>query len=139
MNSIDSLTQVVDTLTNTVNTTAKVSQTESYQWVYWLGGAIAIALVSYGIVRRRSSKYFQLKQKMKSEPVDFNGVINNAFYSQELYDMLKKKCHPDRFSTNPILEEKATKIFALIVENKYNYKALSLLKSRAEKELNITF
>ena len=56
-----------------------------------------------------------------------------------LYDLLKKKCHPDRFSTQPELVEKATEIFALIVKNKYNHQALLELKERAEKELNIHF
>lgn len=137
MNTIDSLKHVTDTLTNVVKETTNIPQSESYQWAYWLGGAIAVTLISCRVIKRYNSKYFQLKEKMKNESVDFNCVINNAFCSQELYDLLKKKCHPDCFSMNPELEEKATKIFALIVENKYNYEVLSELKNRAEKELNI--
>lgn len=140
MNTTDSLTQVMDTVKNTVATAVtSTSQGDSYQWAYWLGGVLAAGVITLGLLKHRSSEHYRLKQKLKSESVNFDGVINSAFHSQELYDELKKKVHPDRFSTQPELIDKATKIFALIVRNKFNHKALYELKLRAEKELGVKF
>lgn len=140
MNTTDSLTQVMDTVTNAVNAaTTNTPQGDSYQWAYWLGGILAAGVIALGLIRHRNSEHYRLIQKMKSETVDFDGVINSAFHSQKLYDELKKRVHPDRFSTQPELVDKATEIFALIVENKFNHKALCELKIRAEKELGVKF
>lgn len=140
MNTTDSLTQVMDTVKNAVNTaTTNASQGDSYQWAYWLGGVLAVGVIALGVFKHHSSEHYWLKRKLKSESVDFDGVINNVFHSQGLYDELKKKVHPDRFSTQPELINTATEIFALIVKNKFNHKALCDLKVRAEKELGIEF
>lgn len=140
MNTMDSLTQVVDTVKNAVSTTTtNITQEDSYHWAYWLGGVLAAGVISLGLLKHRNSEYYRLKQKLKSESVDFDGVINNVFHSQELYDELKKKVHPDRFVTQPELINKATEIFALIVKNKFNHKTLCELKERAEKELSLKF
>ena len=139
MNATDSLVQVMDTIKNVTSVTGDATSVKSYQWAYWLGGALALGVIALGYLKRRKSEQDLLKQKMKGEKVDFDGVIHSAFHSKELYDMLKVKCHPDRFSTQPELIRKATEIFALIVKNKYNYQALSELKVRAEKELFIHF
>lgn len=140
MNTTDSLTQVMDTVKNAVSTaTTNAPQDDSYQWAYWLGGVLAAGAIALGVFKHRSSEHYRLKRKLKSESVDFDGVINNAFHSQELYNELKKKVHPDRFSTQPELIDKATEIFALIVKNKFNHKALCELKVRAERELGVEF
>ena len=140
MNTTDSLVQVMDTVKNVVNATSNNAVSgDSYQWAYWLGGILAAGVIALGVLKSRNAEQEKLKKKMKSGNVDFDSVINSAFHSQEMYDLLKKKCHPDRFSTQPELVEKATEIFALIVKNKYNHQALLELKERAEKELNIHF
>lgn len=140
MNTTDSLIQVMDTVKNIVDTTSKnISHGNSYEWAYWLGGFLAVGIIALGLLKQQTSEKEKLKQKMKTGEVDFNGVISSAFHSQELYDMLKKKCHPDRFSNCPQLIDKATEIFSLISKNKYNHKALLKLKERAEKELKIDF
>lgn len=140
MNTTDSLTQVMDTVAQAANAAAtNTTQGGSNQWAYWLGGVLAAGVIALGLLKHRSSEHYQLKQKLKDGSVDFNGVINSAFHSQEMYDLLKKKVHPDRFSTQPELVDKATEIFALIVKHKYDHKTLCELKERAEKELNIKF
>ena len=115
------------------------SSGDTYQWAYWLGGLLAAGVIALGLLKRRNAEQNVLKQKLKKGKIDFDGVINSAFHAQEMYDLLKKKCHPDRFSTQPEQVGKATEIFALIVKNKYDYKALCQLKERAERELNIHF
>ena len=140
MNITDSLVQVMDTIKNVVNATSNSAASgDSYQWAYWLGGILAAGVIALGVLKNRNAEQEKLKKKMKSGNVDFDSVINSAFHSQEMYDLLKKECHPDRFATQPELVEKATEIFALIVKNKYNHQALLELKERAEKELNIHF
>lgn len=136
----DSLTQVMDTVKNVANATGNANPPDAHSWTYWVGGALALGVIVFAAaLKQRNPKREALKQKLKSGTVDFDGLMNSAFHSQELYDELKKKCHPDRFSTNPRLVEKATEIFALITKNKYNYQALAELKERAEKELHVKF
>lgn len=131
----------MDTIKNVVVNTAttNTSQADAAQWPYWIGGVLAAGVIALGVLKHRNSEHYRLKKKLKSESVDFDQVINNAFHSQELYDELKKKVHPDRFAAQPELIDKATEIFALIVKNKFNHTALSELKKRAELELNIKF
>lgn len=136
----DSLTQVADTVQHMANATGNANPPDAHSWIYWVGGALILGIIALAAaLKRRTPQQEALKQKLKSGTVDFDGLMNSAFHSQELYDELKKKCHPDRFSTNPQLVQKATEIFALITKNKYNYQALAKLKERAEKELHVKF
>lgn len=136
----DSLTQVADTMQYMANATGNANPPDAHSWIYWAGGALTLGIIALtAALKRRTPQQEALKQKLKSGTVDFDGLMNSAFHSQELYDELKKKCHPDRFSTNPQLVQKATEIFALITKNKYNYQALAKLKERAEKELHVKF
>ena len=136
----DSLTQVADTMQYKANATGNANPPDAHSWIYWAGGALTLGIIALtAALKRRTTQQEALKQKLKSGTVDFDGLMNSAFHSQELYDELKKKCHPDRFSTNPQLVQKATEIFALITKNKYNYQALAKLKERAEKELHVKF
>lgn len=109
-------------------------------WLYCIIGIIIILIcLFWGLWTHFHSERFYLKRRLrqaKEEP-DFKNIMDSAFGAKKLYDKLKGKCHPDNFSTNLILFDKATEIFALIVKNKYNYRELILLKERAEKELNI--
>lgn len=109
-------------------------------WLYCIIGIIILLFcLFFGLWTYFHSERFYLKRRLrqaKEEP-DFKNIMDSAFGAKNLYDKLKGKCHPDNFSTNLILFDRATEIFALIVKNKYNYRELILLKERAEKELNI--
>lgn len=120
-------------------TGGNVAPEGSYQWAYWLGGLLAAGVIALGVLKRRNAEQAALKRKWQKGEVDFDAVINSAFHSQEMYDLLKKRCHPDRFSTQPELIDKATELFALISKHKYDYAMLCKLKERAEKELGIQF
>lgn len=101
---------------------------------------IIALLVRIFHTRRRKSEKEEMKAKiLKEGDIDFGNIINSSFKAKDLYDELKKKCHPDLFSTNEELNAKATEIFALLVKNKHDYAALCQLKKRAEQELNIHF
>lgn len=123
-----------------MNDTINTAQQVAVAWEWWLpvGVFLVLTMIVWLIIRRRKSERYQLKKKLKGESVNFDNVIHNAFYSSELYDSLKKVCHPDRFIGDDQLVERATEIFALVAANRYNSRELLKLKERAEKELNIS-
>jgi hypothetical protein len=73
---------------------------------------------------------------MKRSNIDMNNLMHSINNSKELYKQLSKACHPDRF-INTEFEQKANDIFQEISKNKRDFNALSKLKERAKKELNI--
>mgnify|MGYP007000560890 CR=1 FL=1 len=84
------------------------------------------------------TKYYKLKKKLRgNDDINFDNVVQNAFCSENLYDRLKIKCHPDRFINDKAKMIIATEIFALISDNRYNYQVLKQLKVMAEMELKI--
>lgn len=73
----------------------------------------------------------------KNQEISMDAVVNNIFRSKQLYDLLKVKCHPDRF-IDPMQKEIATEIFQNITKYKTNYQQLLNIKEQAKKQLNIT-
>lgn len=67
--------------------------------------------------------------------VDFTNITHNWEKSKLLFDILKKKCHPDRFEKDKA--QKATQIFQQVIKNKYNYSELLKIKEEAIKILKI--
>lgn len=117
-----------------------VASPGEWGWVWWVAGvALALLLVMVLAGRRCDPERARLREKLRGQSVDFDHVMDNAFHSKELYDRLKTRCHPDRFVGDPLLVEKATRIFASLVKNKYNRQELLKLKKQAEKELNVKF
>lgn len=74
----------------------------------------------------------------KKNSIDMDNLLNSIHNSKGLYKELSKKCHPDRFINDP-KQMTAQEIFQKITANEKNFEKLSLLKLRAESELNITF
>ena len=110
----------------------------------WMWVSIGEFAIIFGfILANRFKRKPNAKQKFKDESlaqeVDFNNIINSSFNSNELYDILKVKCHPDRFPTDPKLNEIAEKLFQEITKSKTNVKRLQELKIEAEQKLNINF
>ena len=81
----------------------------------------------------------QYKQEVMSETanVDFSTITHDWDKSKRLYDILKKKCHPDLYTGKQ--NEVATQLFQMLMEKKYNYAELLKIKERAERELGATF
>lgn len=112
-----------------------------YSWLYvLLGVSIVICILVVLYVRNlsyRRNKSRETKQRiLETSVVDFDNVINSAFAAKILYDKLKVKCHPDRF-TDKGLNVEATRIFQEITKNKYDYKALLHLKEEATNKLKV--
>ena len=80
----------------------------------------------------------KLKTTIKSSAINMDDVMKSIISSKELYKLLSRKCHPDRF-INSNNHKQAENIFQLVSKNKRNYTELLKLKARAEKELNLIF
>ena len=85
------------------------------------------------------SKEQQYKQNVIKETADinFSAITHDWEKSKRLYDVLKKKCHPDLYSGEQ--NEAATRLFQMLMEKKYNYTELLKIKELAEKELGVSF
>ena len=110
----------------------------------WMWVAIGEFLIIIGLIlanrfKRKPNAKQQFKNESLAQEVDFNNIINSSFHSNELYDILKVKCHPDRFPTDPELNEIAEKLFQEITKSKTNVKRLQELKVEAQQKLNINF
>lgn len=110
-----------------------------WMWVAIGEFAIIIGLVIAGRIKRKPNAKQKFKEESIAQEVDFNNIINSSFHSNELYDILKVKCHPDRFPTDPKLNEIAERLFQEITKSKTNIKRLQELKIEAQQKLNINF
>jgi hypothetical protein len=124
-----------------VSQTAESNNNSSNLWMWVAIGefAIIIGLVIASRMKRKPNAKQMFKEESIAQEVDFNNIINSSFHANELYDILKVKCHPDRFPTDPKLNEIAEKLFQEITDSKTNIKRLEELKTEAQQKLNINF
>ena len=140
---------ITDTLSNIQNvgeaTTQAASPTLFHNLWFWIALAEFLLLLAFILLQFRKRKHIEteaerIKRKVMQEgEIDFGNTLKSAFHAQELYDILKVRCHPDRFPADEEKNRIATEIFQKIVENRNNYKSLLELKARAEQELEIKF
>lgn len=122
--------------------TGQMQQTNSMGINIWLIVAIVeFAVIVYLLLTRfniSNSKKAQIKNEVMQEgSIDFSNVLNNAFNSKEIYDDLKKKCHPDRFVDDAEREAIANELFQRITQNQHNIDNLRKLKEEAVQKLGI--
>ena len=84
----------------------------------------------------QKSEESKLREKVLSENIDFNNIVQSSLKAKQLYDELKVRVHPDRFQ-DPEVILRATELFQLIHQNKGDYNKLLNLKERAYLELSI--
>jgi hypothetical protein len=120
-------------------TTENNDSSNLWMWVAIGEFAIIIGFILANRFKRKPNAKKQFKDESLAQEVDFNNIINSSFHSNELYDILKVKCHPDRFPTDTKLNEIAEKIFQEITKSKTNIKRLEELKIEAQHKLNINF
>ena len=77
-----------------------------------------------------------LRDKVLKERVDFDNVVASSLLAKEVYDELKKVCHPDRFQCEQDIK-KANELFQLISESKGDYSGLLKLKEQVYQDLPI--
>ena len=98
---------------------------------------IIIAILFFLLIYRKNEHYSVKSRILNEGDIDFNNIMDSSFKAKELYDKLKKVCHPDKYPKDELLNTKATEIFSLLVKNRYDYSELLKLKEVAKKELNI--
>jgi hypothetical protein len=134
------LLQIIDS----TSTVKKVNQVGSNSTNYWFWIAIAefLLIVILLLLKIKKTKPSTLEDKIideaKEADIDFKNLFDSINRSEKLYNLLKKKCHPDRF-LNPEQNKIADALFQEITKNKRNYNKLLELKVAAENQLNITF
>ncbi|MFZ4741902.1 MAG: hypothetical protein ACOYLE_12135 [Bacteroidales bacterium] len=139
---IDSLIHDTIIATNKIigQATEKNSLTNIWMWL----SIIELIIIFYLFLKKKKriikpTAHANFKSESLSKEIDFNNIINSSFNSSQLYDILKVKCHPDRFPTDLVKNKIADSIFQEISMNKTNYKKLLELKEEAILKLNINF
>jgi len=124
------------------STAVKSSGYVSNVWL-WLSiiELLIIIFLIYKLKKKKPVLEFEdlPKEKLKdakSKTIDMDNLMNSINGAGDLYKELSKKCHPDRF-INSDKQSLAEEIFQEISKNKRNFKALQILKVRAENELEI--
>lgn len=111
----------------------------------WMWLAIFELIIIFYLLFITKKKFHKQNTKMKfkkdsmKESIDFGNIINSSFNSNQLYNELKVKCHPDRFSTDENKNKIADALFQEITKNKTNCKRLIELKEEAKLKLNVNF
>lgn len=121
------------------NSSVKDDSTNIWMWIAIGEFALILGLLFVLKLKRQTSVKQRFKEEALNQDVDFNNIMKSSFHSTELYDILKVKCHPDRFPNNPELKKIADKLFQEITKNKANYKRLEELKIEAQQKLNVNF
>ncbi len=137
---IHTLLQIIDS----TSTLKKVNQVGSISTNYWFKIAIAefVLIFILLLLKIKKPNSSTLEEKILNDAkvgdVDLGNLFNSINKSESLYNVLKKKCHPDRF-LDPEQNKIADLLFQEITKNKRNYNKLLELKVAAEEQLNITF
>lgn len=84
----------------------------------------------------RTSETYKIREKILNEEIDFSNVVSSSLLAKNLYDELKKICHPDRFLNEQDIN-KANELFQLVTQNKGDYNKLLSMKERIYRELPI--
>lgn len=122
---------------------SKSSFSNNFYYTIWFWFSILeLFIIILLIIRKEKDKqdnsfYYAIKRSKKEDKnEDMRNVVNSIFYSKNLYDKLKVKCHPDKFNDEK-LKNIANNLFQIITENKGNLSVLQEIESRAKNELNI--
>ena len=70
-----------------------------------------------------------VRKKVVTINHEMDNVVNSMFLCEPIYNKLKVKCHPDRF-TNEEQKQQAEELFQLLQKSRYNYKELKTLESK---------
>ena len=78
----------------------------------------------------------KIREEILGEQIDFGNIVSSSLLAKDLYDELKKVCHPDRFHNERDIN-KATELFQLITQHKGDFNRLESLKEQIYNELPI--
>lgn len=125
-----------DTLTNVVDNTLQWSDEINIWFIISIIEFILIIVLYFRKKSKSINRKLEIKNEVKKEgKIDFYNTVNSAFNSDELYNELIRKYHPDRFVNDDSKVNIANKIFQEITKNKLNIQKLEELKKEAEQKL----
>lgn len=106
-------------------------------WIIAAIISLIVVVMVVGLLYVKSKKKRQMKKKVLKETAnyDFSSITHDWEKNKQLYDILKRKCHPDKFGDD--LNKEATRIFQQVVKNKYKYQELLFIKQEAIEKLGI--
>ncbi len=133
--------QIQDSIVVAVKRSLETTIPQTNLWI-WISIFEAICIIGLLLILlKRQQKQTKIRHQFKTDAkkgeVDFNNIIISSFHAGDLYNQLKKVCHPDRFSSDPELAAKADNLFQQITQNKHDLKKLQELKIKAVQELHI--
>ncbi len=89
-------------------------------------------------LKSNKTRHRQVLNEMKNQDVNLHEVMLDINNSKELYKILSRSCHPDKF-INSEYHEEIVGLFKEISNNKRNYTKLLELKELASVRFNINF
>lgn len=99
---------------------------------------VTAGIIAYNKLKKQS----KLKREINNniDDINMNDLMNNINKSSELYEQLKRRCHPDRFTTkSDEIQKYADEIASEVAKNRSDYNKLLELKDKAERLLNVKF
>lgn len=128
----------INTVESAINTF--IFSFDSHVWMF-IALFEGVCIITLLLILLSHNKHTEIQKRFKEEAkkgdVDYNNIITSSFHAEDLYNKLKKACHPDKFTSNPELMTKANDLFQQITQNKYDWEKLQELKLTAIKELHI--
>ncbi len=122
-----------------------VRNMDSINWWLWISIAEFILLLILCIRylnrnqpdQEQKVAWRKFRKESLKDNVDFDNIINSSFHAAELYDVLRVKCHPDRFPLDMDKNRIAENLFQEIEKNKNNINRLKELQQEASDKLGI--
>jgi hypothetical protein len=91
-------------------------------------------------IKLNGDKYVKdIIQESKEKEIDMDNVVNSMFHSKAIYDILKKKIHPDRFPNDPDKIAIANELTAQLNESQNNIAKMKEIQTLATEKLGIKF
>lgn len=115
----------------------------SSYWKYSFFILLSFAIISTIVILRfrlktKKTKNHQVLNEMKNQDVNLHEVMLDINNSKELYKLLSRRCHPNKF-INSEYHKEIEDLYKEISNNKRNYSKLLELKELASMRFNINF
>jgi uncharacterized membrane-anchored protein YhcB (DUF1043 family) len=134
------LLQILSDTSKISNVTFDGNNLVSAFWKYTAIGELLIIIflvILYFKTREKKLTSIETElKKAKNNNVNMDDLMLNINNSRNLYKLLSKNCHPDRF-INSISHSEVELLFQKITENKRNFQELVKLKEIAINQFNI--
>lgn len=131
---IDTLNQISDTVFSKSNPVLSTGNDNVVLWKYVASVELCIILILiFMLLRKQKTKMNKELLNVKHTEINTDNLMSDIFESKKLYDLLIRRCHPDRFADEQT-KEYMTLQSQRITENRSNYKKLLIIKEDVEEK-----